>query len=311
MAGETQTYTANFSANSRESISDVITNISPVDCVFTAAIGKGKAKAKLEAWIEDTLVAPSAVVAGIEGADLTPSALTYPAQVSNYTNYFSKAFKLADVMNYVDKVGRSDEIAFQKGKKLSELKTQIEYNWLNSASSSAGTATAARQAKGVKGFITTNADVSGWGATQASTQLLTETLFNSCMQAAWTVGGKPNLVLAPGSLKRQISEFTGNNRITVNADASEKKILSVVDFVETDFGTVKIVASRFIADDAANYKSIFFLETAMWEQLTLMPFRTEELAKNGPSTTIMIDYEGTLKCRSEKANARLKNIYAP
>lgn len=51
MAGETRTYTSNFNYNSRESISDMITNISPVECAFSNAIGKGKAKAKYEQWI--------------------------------------------------------------------------------------------------------------------------------------------------------------------------------------------------------------------------------------------------------------------
>lgn len=310
MAGETQTYTANFSANSRESISDLITNIAPTECAFTNAIGKGKAKAKIETWVEDTLATPSTANKGIEGADLTPAAISYPASASNYTQYSSKAFKLADVMEYVDKVGRSSELAYQKGRALSELKTNIEFDMLNTAASAAGTATSARASKGVKGFITTNADVTGWGATQAATQLLTEDLFNSQLEACWNVGGKPNLVLAPGKLKRQISAFNGNNRITINSDMTEKKVMSVVDFYESDFGTVKIVPTRFLADDATNYKTLLFLQTDLWEQLILMPFRTQELAKNGPSTTMMIDVEYTLKCRSEKANAKMKNIYS-
>lgn len=307
MAGETRTYTTNFSAASRESISDMITNIAPVECVFTNAIGKGKAKAKFEQWQEDTLTAPTGANKQIEGDDITPTAITYPTNSSNYTQYSNKAFKLADVMEYVDKVGRTSEIAYQKGKHLAELKTEIEYDMLNTAASAAGNASTARASKGAKGFITTN--LYNWSATQANTQLLTEPLFNDRMEAAWNLGGKPSLVLAPGKLKRQISAFDGNSKLTINSDASEKKILNTVDFYESDFGTVKIVASRFIAPDAANYYSLLFLQPDMWEQLILMPFRTQELAKNGPSTTWMIDVEYTLKCRSEKANAALRNIY--
>lgn len=310
MAGETRTYTTNFSAASRESISDVITNIAPADCAFTNAISKGKAKAKYEQWQEDTLVAPTAANAQLEGDDVTAAALVYPTNAANYTQYSNRVFKIADVMEYVDKVGRSSEVAYQKGKILTELKTQIEYDMLNTAASSAGTATAARASKGVKGFITTNADVTGWGATQATTQLLTEEDFNSNMEACWNVGGKPTLCLAPGKLKRKISAFNGNNRITVNTDQAEKKVMNTIDFYESDFGTIKIAPTRFLADDATGYKSLLFLQTDMWEQLILMPFRTQELAKAGPSTTWMIDVEYTLKCRSEKSNARMKNIYA-
>lgn len=310
MAGETRTYTTNFSSSMRESISDTITNIAPTECIFTNSIGKGKAKAKYEQWQEDTLTAPSGANAKLEGNDVTATAVTYPTNAANYTQYSNKVFKLADVMEYVDKVGRSSEIAYQKGRHLSELKTEVEYDMLNTAASAAGDATTARTSKGVKGFITTNADVTGWGTTQAATQLLTEDLFNTAMENCWNVGGKPNLVLAPGKIKRKISAFNGNNRVTINSDQDEKKVIATVDFYESDFGVVKIAPTRFLAVDATNYYSCLFLETAMWEQLMLMPYRTTQLAKNGPSSTWMIDVEYTLKCRSEKANARIKNIYA-
>ena len=307
MAGETSTYTTNYSSSMRESISDMITNIAPTECIFTNSISKGKANAKYEQWQEDTLTAPSGANAKVEGADVTATAITYPTNSSNYTQYSNKVFKLADVMDYVDKVGRNSEVAYQKGKALAELKTQVEYDMLNTAASSAGTATTARASKGVKGFISTNK--SDFSATQAVTNLLTETLFNDRMEAAWTLGGKPNLVLAPGKVKRQISAFNGNNRVTINSDQEEKKVIATVDFYESDFGVVKIAPTRFLAVDDTNYYSLLFLETDMWEQLILMPYRTKELAKVGPSTTWMIDVEYTLKCRSEKANAALRNIY--
>lgn len=307
MAGETSTYTTNYSSSMRESISDMITNIAPTECIFTNSIGKGKAKAKYEQWQEDTLTAPSGSNKKIEGADVTATAVTYPTNASNYTQYSNKVFKLADVMEYVDKVGRSSELAFQKGKHLAELKTEVEYDMLNTAAAAAGTATSARASKGVKGFITTN--LYNWSATPAVTNLLTETLFNDRMEAAWLVGGKPNLVLAPGKIKRQISAFNGNSRVTINSDQEEKKVIATVDFYESDFGVVKIAPTRFLAVDSANYYSLLFLETDMWEQLMLMPYRTKELAKNGPSSTWMIDVEYTLKCRSQKANAALRNIY--
>ena len=54
MAGETSTYTTNYSSSMRESISDMITNIAPTECIFTNSISKGKANAKYEQWQEDT-----------------------------------------------------------------------------------------------------------------------------------------------------------------------------------------------------------------------------------------------------------------
>ena len=85
MAGETRTYTSNYNYNMRESISDTITNIAPTECILTNSIGKGKAKAKYEQWIEDTLTAPSSANAQLEGDDVAASAVTYAATVGNYT----------------------------------------------------------------------------------------------------------------------------------------------------------------------------------------------------------------------------------
>jgi hypothetical protein len=307
MAGETRTYTSNYTSSMRESIADAITNIAPTECNFTNAIKKGKANAKYEQWQEDTLTAPSSANAQVEGDDVTATEVTYPTNSANYTQHSHKVFKLADVMEYVDKVGRSSEQAYQKGRHLSELKTEVEYDMLNTAASSAGDATTARASKGVKGFITTNDN--DW-TSPATSNILTEDIFNDAMQDAWDCGGKPSLCLAPGKVKRAISAFNGNNKITVNTDDNDKKVINTVDFYEGDFATVKILANRFIAlDSSTTYFSTFLLQPDMWEQLILMPYRTIQLAKLGPSATWMIDVEYTLKCRSEKANARIKNIY--
>jgi hypothetical protein len=306
MAGETRTYTSNYTSSMRESIADTITNICPIDCTFTAAIKKGKAKAKYEQWQEDTL-SDAANNAQLEGDDVSATAVTYPTNAHNYTQYSYKVFKLADVMEYVDKVGRASEQAYQKGRHLSMLKRDVEYDMINTAAEAAGDATTARASCGVKGFITTNDN--DW-ASAATSNVLTEDIFNDAMQDAWDVGGKPSLCLAPGKVKRAISAFNGNNKITVNTDDTDKKVINTIDIYEGDFGTVKIQPNRYIAlDSSTTYFSTFLLQPDMWEQLVLMPYRTIQLAKNGPSATWMIDVEYTLKCRSEKANARIKNIY--
>jgi hypothetical protein len=306
MAGETRTYTSNYTSSMRESIADAITNIAPTECVFTNSIKKGKATAKYEQWQEDTLTAPSAANAQLEGDDVSATEITYPTNSANYTQYSYKVFKLADVMEYVDKVGRSSEQAYQKGRYLSMLKTDVEYDMLNTAASSAGDATHARASCGVKGFIKTNDN--DW-SDAATTNVLTEDIYNDAMQDAYDQGGKVTLNIVGGKVKRIISAFNGNNKITVNTDDSDRKVINTVDFYEGDFATVKVVLSRFLAADDTNYYSSLFLQPDMWEQLILMPYRTIQLAKNGPSTTWMIDVEYTLKCRSEKANARIKNIY--
>lgn len=79
-------------------------------------------------------------------------------------------------------------------------------------------------------------------------------------------------------------------------------------YYESDFGVVKVYATRFLAtDDDANYESVLILEKEKWALGTLQPLKTEKLAKTGLSTKIQISTEYTLICREEKANARIKN----
>lgn len=306
MSGETTTYTSNVSSSLRQSILDTITNIAPTDCVFYNSIGKGKAKAKLEEWEEDTLQ-PAANNAQLEGMDVTATEITYPTRASNYTQISYKVFKISDTLDTVDKVGRASEIAYQTGRHMAMLKRDMEYDLLNTTTSSAGSATAGRASCGAKGFVTTN--FYSFSNSQASTNLITEDIFSDTHVLAWNQGGKPSLVITTMAQKRLISAFNGNNKITVTDDADGKKVINSVDVYEDDAGAVTVKASRFLSSDSTYYDWLFFIQPDMWDILFLKPIKTEKLARLGPSTTVMIDTEYTLRCKSEKANAAIKYLY--
>lgn len=306
MSGETTTYTSNASSSLRQSILDTITNIAPTDCVFYNSIGKGKANAKLEEWEEDTLQS-AANNAQVEGSDVTATEVTYPTRASNYTQISYKVFKISDTFEKVDKVGRASEIAYQTGRHMAMLKRDIEYDLLNTTASSAGNATTGRASCGAKGFVTTN--FYSFSNSMATTNLLTENLFNDYAVKAWEQGGEPTLVITPMEQKRKISEFNGNNKITVTESGDSRKVINTVDVYEGDAGTYTVKASRFLADDSTYYQWLFFIDKKMWDILFLKNIKQEKLARLGPSTTIMIDCEYTLRCKSEKANAAIKYLY--
>ena len=303
---ETTTFTSNVSSSLRQSILDTITNIAPTDCVFYNTIGKGKAKAKLEEWEEDTLQ-DAATNAQLEGGDVTAGTVTYPTRSSNYTQISYKVFKISDTFEKVDKVGRSSEIAYQTGRHMAMLKRDIEYDILNTTASSAGNATNARASCGAKGFVTDN--LYSFSNTTATTNLLTEDIFNDRMVAVWEDGGEPTVCITPMYQKRQITEFNGNNKLTVTETGDSKKIINSVDVYEGDAGTVTVKASRFLADDSTNYQWLFLIDKSMWDILFLKPIKTEKLARLGPATKIMIDCEYTLRCKSDKANGAIKYLY--
>ena len=303
---ETTTYTSNVSSSLKQSILDTITNIAPTDCVFYNSIGKGTAKAKLEEWEEDTL-SDAANNAQLEGGDVTAGTVTYPTRSSNYTQISYKVFKISDTFEKVDKVGRASEVKYQTARHLAMLKRDMEYDMLNTTASSAGDATNGRASNGVKGFISDN--LYSYSNAEATSNLLTEDLFNARMDAAWTDGGDPTLVLTPIAIKKKISAFNGNNKITVTEGGDAKKIINSVDVYEGDSGTVTIKASRFLSTSNTYYDWIVFLDKKMWDILFLKKINVEKLARMGPATKIMIDTEYTLRCKSDKANAAMSNVF--
>jgi hypothetical protein len=290
----------------REDLSDVITNIAPTDTIFMSSIGKEKVKGKYHEWLTDTLTT-AANCAITEGNDASLTTIAAQTRVGNYTQIAAKWFAVSDSLEAVDKAGRKSEIQYQTGLFLKMLARDMEYGLLNNA---LATSTDPRSAKGVKGFVTTNSVGSVGFTTGTASTTLTETAFNTAIQLCWTAGGNPGMVLCPANLKRKISAFTGNSKLTTNINADQKKVILSVDYYESDFGIVKIYASRFLDyDDGATYESVFILEKEKWALGTLQPLKTEKLAKTGLSTKIQMSTEYTLISRAENANARIKNCY--
>ena len=278
-------------------------NNKPTDTVFMSNIGKIKVKGKYTEWLTDSLTA-AANCAVTEGNDAVLTDGHSQTRVGNYTQIAAKWFSVSDTLEAVDKAGRKSEIAYLTSIFLKELARDMEYGLLNNATA---TSSDPRSAKGVKGWITTN-DTSFTTGTSITT--LTETLFNDVIQACWVAGGNPTMVLAPASMKRKISAFTGNSKLTTNIDADSKKVILSIDYYESDFGIVKVYATRFLAtDDDANYDSVLILDKEKWQMGTLQGLKTEKLAKTGLSQKIQMSTEYTLISRQELASGRIKNCY--
>lgn len=297
------TYVPSGITNSiREDLEDVITNIAPTDTIFMSSIGKKKVKSTYHEWLIDTLntAGNNAVTEGNDAVLATPLAAT---RVGNYTQISAKWFAISDSLETVDKAGRKSEIAYQTSLRLKELARDMEYALINNA---VATTTDPRSLKGLKGWITTNC-INFTTGTSVTT--LTETKFNDDLQRCWDAGGNPNMVIAPSALKRKISAFTGNSKLTTNIDAEQKGIILSVDYYESDFGVVKVYASRFMAtDDDTMYASIFFLEKEKFALGTLIPLKVEKLAKTGLGQKVQISTEYTLISYQEAASARMKNV---
>jgi len=300
MAITSDTYTTYTMIGQREDLTDVITNIDPIDTWVTSNTGNGSAKARYHEWQTDVLAA-AAANAQIEGDQLANTAIVPTVRTGNYCQILRKVFSLTDTGDTVDKAGRSSEISYQSQNKMKELAKDIEYALVINAAAASGTTAAARTMKGMLGWIATN---TATGASTASA--ITEAELNTSLQAVWTAGGKPSVLLVGGIQKRAISAFTTNTR---NVVAQQKTLVTAVDVYESDFGTLQVRLHRQINTTAAG-TIVILGDMSLWSKAWLRKTKMEKSARVGPFTQVWVEAELTLESKQEKGSGKITGLKA-
>lgn len=306
----TNTYTTYAAIGQREDLSDVIDMISPTDTPFYSALKKSKANARFFEWQTDAL-ASNANNAQIEGDDVASFVAVSPStRWGNYTQISTKNFIISDTEEVVDKAGRKSEIAYQKSKKLKELKRDAETGLVQNTTSNAGALGTARQTRGLAGWITQGSVGAGAGAfpvpstntapVAGTGRALTEVLVKSAMQTAYTAGGAPSMLLVRPSDKVVASGFTGNATRYEQADSD--KLHAAFSVYVTDFGSLKVVPDRFI--DAAAY----LIDFDHVSFKTLRNVEAKPLAKTGDAEKMLITWEYGLQMDNKDAHSQIRDL---
>lgn len=310
----TNTYSAGYDKSLKPSVDNNIGLYAPRDTPFMANMSKEKAVQVLEEWLEDD-VAPAAENAQVEGFDVTTTESSAPTRAGNYCQIFEKDFSVSNTAETVQKYGRSSELGRLRKNKTIELARDMEWALLN-GTKSAGTKTTPRKLGGAFGFVdTTNGATDGryytFSATPAATNHITEDILLGVLQGIWDQGIEADTVLCPMKQKRKISAFTGEGRLTINQNAGEKKITMSVRVIETDMGTVAVVAERFIEPtdvSGTKYDKILVYKKDIFSRMTLRPVKETTLAVTGDSEKRMIVTEMTLKCTTQKGLGAITNL---
>jgi len=290
------TYKTYEAIGNREDLTDVITNISPIDNWFQANSGTGKATATYHEWQTDSLAAAGANAA-LEGAAFTDQALTPTVRVGNYTQILKKEFKVSKTQDAVDTAGRKKEMAHQTEKKVKELANDIEYALMVNAAAVVGDASTARQLKGVTGWITTN-------TTDASAAAITEDMFLDSLQSMWVSGGKPSSAICGAFQKRSMSAFTTNLKYTM---ADEKQLTQAVDIYQSDFGVV-VIRLHHIVNSAVPDNIYIFGDMGLWSKSYLRPVVRKPEPFAGDADLYSMVAELTLESKQEAGAAIITNL---
>ncbi len=309
MAIVANTFTSFNAAGIEESLSDIISNVSPEEVPVQSNIGSENVSNTYFEWQTDTLAATS-TAAVIDGDDVSSfDATSATTRVGNYTHILRRTTVVADNLSSQDLAGRNDELSFQLAKRGKELRRDIEAVLTDNNAQVSGNSSTARETAGLGAWIATNDNFAGDGAsptgdgsdarTDGTQRDLTEAMVKDAMQKAYTAGGQPSILMVGPHNKTVVSGFAGiaAQRYQAPSDGPTT-IIGAADVYLSDFGTLSVTPNRFMRERDAllldpEYASVCFLR----------PIQQVELAKTGDAEKRMVIAEFGLKVLNEQAHA--------
>ena len=301
----------------REDLTDAENMISPTETPFISSIaGKASATNTKFEWPVVELGAVDAANAVAEGEDAPSDANgpTVALRMANYTQIMDKVVKVTDTSQRVDGAAKIEKLAKQISYKMKELKRDKETIFLANAVAVPGAAVGAtvRKTAGLEAWLITNASRGSGGAaptlsgttdgypnaahTPGTARTITEDMLNTVIQSCWTQGGEVKYGIVGPGVKRTISK-SFNGYATKYKDADAKRLVSAVDFYESEFGLIEIIPNRF-----SNAASMILIDPEFVKIVDLQPTRQLELARTGHTENRLIQYEGTLEVGNQKAH---------
>jgi len=295
----------------REDLSNIIYRIDPTDTPFFSGVSKEKASGTFHEWQTQALASASTSNAQLEGDDAVPKAITPRVRLGNYCQISTKTVSVSGTAQAVQVAGVPNELANQEMLAGLELRRDVESQVVGSNQArNAGADATARVSASVLSWLKSNtskgtaggaADPSASDGTQTRTDgtqiAFTEARMKTVLSSIWTSGGKPGVVMTNAFNKQQFSSFTG--RSSPIEQASAKKITAAVSAYESDFGTLKVVANRFMRT-----RDVLIFEMEKWKiaHLNGRSMVSFPLAKNGDSDRREMLTEYTLVSGNEKAS---------
>ena len=287
----------------REDLSDTIWDVSPEEVPFSSNCAHtGVDNTKFE-WQTDSLDAVQDETA-VEGADATFTAADPTVRLQNYTEINEKTAQTSGTLEATDRAGRGREMAYQVVKRAKEIKRDFEHH-LVGVNQIADNGTANTDGRHTASYTTWISDATyvgtGTAATGDGTDITTdgaqtpflESMLEEVIDAIWTEGGDPDIIMAGSFNKRTLTGFAGNSS-EQNLERSTKKIINAVSVYESDYGTMKVVPNRFVRS-----RDVLVYQSSFWKIGDLRGMQNKEIAKTGDSNKRQVLMEaGLMACNN-------------
>ena len=277
-----------------EDVSDVIIMIDPTETPLLTMLKKKRASGKTHEWLSDALTAAENNNQN-EGQVFATDTIAAKTRYANPCQISWNVAEVTGTMEAVTQYGVKSELAYQMVKKMKELKRDVDFA-LWSGNSGAGD-TADNSAMGTEGFgpmmIAQSSAYTGandFTVAQMSGDTA-ENEFNLVLQEIWDNGPSPNIAFCNGAVKRQISKWTGV--ATKNFDQTEKRLVNVIDYYESDFGVIRIVIDRYVPSPAVtDFPLISAGDFDKAGVAYLRPFQTKNIAsvKDATAKAVLVEF---------------------
>ncbi len=304
----------------REDLIDKIFNTSPSETPISSAMGRVTAVSDFHEWQTDSLAAANPANKMIDGDDATLDAQVATLRLGNHLQVFNGTVGVSRRANIVKKAGRTMELPYLKGKKMLELKRNIEAMVLSPTQVAiAATTSVAGQSGGLGVQAVSNPLHNGAGATAAWTsgaptaavtegtnRTFTKALLDTACQNIYTTSGQfaEMLVVSPAH-KGLFSAFASiaQNRFEVKGK-QQGVVVGGAEVYMSDFGAISVVPHYLLAGSDTAY----VLNTDYMELAFLDGFKTVDLAKTGDSDKVLITADCCLAVRAPTAISKITNL---
>lgn len=323
MAAITNTVLTTAAVGNRETLSDIISMITPKDTPIYDMAGKEKLDGKHPEWEYEALRAPGSNVQ-TEGDEFTFNAQVAPTRVGNWSQILRDSWIYSATQQAVDNAGNQEKATKAKIKAGINVRKDIELAIVSNTASVSG---AARVSGGLPSWLITNVSrgatganggySSGTGLTVAATngtlRTFTKALLDGVMQAAYQSGGNVTKVVGSPYIKSVFVTFMSDANVAAfrySADGEGKNTLVAnADIYEGPFGKVAFMPNRVMAASAGVARNVFLLDPDMVKWGNLRPIQEAEVAKTGDAEKGVIIGEGCLKIGNEAGLGVVADVF--
>lgn len=243
--------------------------------------------------------------AALEGAEKPGVRFTNRTRSANYTQIFTAAVEVSGSDLVARQLALTDEMENQKLARLRELMRDLESTVINggrAVSDPQGSDTSRRTMKGIVQHLVTNLFRVGDSGFPAGGEL-DETKLNYALRRIWEHSSASiDLIVVGGFQKRKINTFCSASRRYAPEDT---KFQDRISEYESDFGTCRIVTTRWVPHDA-----VLLLDSSRISVLPLTgrSFHFKPLASAGDYECGQLIGEYTLELRNEGAHGIIRGL---